>query len=146
MLPGTEVAPTVAPHMKLAASPMRPGGSRPANAVRWDGFAIAANASEGDAEASFRVTMHAIAPELAPENPELAVWLVEGCEPTRAAAGVIASVQGGAPGYPTSRFMGLLATAIDGNLVEFMQGGDSAEQALAETACETAAREAGFIE
>lgn len=148
VLPGTEVAPTVAPHMKLAASPMMPGGTAPATTVWWDGFAIAANASEEDAEASFRVMMHAIAPELAQENPELAVWLVKGYEPTPAAAGVIASVQGGAPGYPTSPFMGLLATAIDENLVEFMQGEESAEQALAdaEAAYETAAREAGFIE
>jgi multiple sugar transport system substrate-binding protein len=148
VLPGTEVAPTVAPQMRLAASPRMAGGTHPATTVWWDGFALAKNISDADAEASFRVMMHAIAPELAQEEPELAVWLLAGYQPTAAAEGVIASVQGGAPGYPTTPFMGLLHTAIDENIVAFMQGEESAEQALAdaEAAYETTAREAGFLE
>lgn len=148
VLPGTEVAPTVAPQMRLAASPTMAGGTHPATTVWWDGFALAQNISDEDAEASFRVMMHAIAPELAQEEPELAVWLLKGYEPTPAAEGVIASVQGGAPGYPTAPFMGLLHTAIDENIVAFMQGEEGAEQALAdaEAAYEATAREAGFIQ
>jgi multiple sugar transport system substrate-binding protein len=148
VLPGTDVAPTVADHMRLSASPMMAGAAHPATTVWWDGFAIAQNISDEDAEASFRVMMHAIAPELAQESPELAVWLIPGYEPTPAAEGVIASVQGGAPSYPTVPTMNLLHTAIDANIVEFMQGQESAEQALAdaEAAYETAAREAGFLQ
>lgn len=148
VLPGTTKAPTVAPMMRLAAAPTMPGGTHPATTVWWDGFAIAQNVSDADAEASFRVMMHAIAPELAAENPELAVWLIEGYAPTPAAEGVMASVRGGAPGYPTTPFMNLMHTAIDEGILPFMKGEITAEQALAdaESAYETSAREAGFIQ
>ncbi len=148
VLPGTDVAPTVAPYMRLAAAPAMVEGGPPATTVWWDGFAIARNVSDADAEASFRVMMHAIAPELAQESPDLAVWLVKGYVPTPAAEGVIASVQGGAPGYPTTPTMNLIHTAIDENIVQFMQGQESAEQALAdaEAAYRTAATEAGFLQ
>ena len=65
VLPGTDKAPTVAPNMRLSASPTMPSGTHPATTVWWDGFALASNISDEDAEASFRVMMHAIAPELA---------------------------------------------------------------------------------
>jgi ABC-type glycerol-3-phosphate transport system substrate-binding protein len=149
VLPGPDSkAPTVAEHMRLAASPAMAGGTHPATTVWWDGFAIAQNISDEDAEASFRVMMHAIAPTLAEEQPELAVWLIKGYQPTPAAEGVLASVQGGAPAYPTTPTMNLIHTAIDENIVEFMQGQESAEQALsdAEAAYVTAAREAGFLQ
>ena len=44
--------------------------------------------------------------------------------------------------------MNLIHTAIDQNIVEFMQGTERAEQALAdaEAAYVTAAREAGFLQ
>jgi hypothetical protein len=44
--------------------------------------------------------------------------------------------------------MNLIHTAIDQNIVEFMQGTETAEQALAdaEAAYTTAAREAGFLQ
>jgi multiple sugar transport system substrate-binding protein len=148
VLPGTEKAPTVAPMMRLAAAPSMAGYDHPATTIWWDGFGIAKNIPDEDAEATFRVMMHAIAPELAQEKPELAVWLIKGYVPTPAAEGVIASVQGGAPSYPTVPYMNLIHTAIDDNIVGFMKGEESAEQALAdaEAAYTTAAREAGFIQ
>jgi ABC-type glycerol-3-phosphate transport system substrate-binding protein len=148
VLPGTDKAPTVAANMRLAASPAMPGGTHPATTIWWDGFALASNISNEDAEASFRVMMHAISPELAQESPELAVWLIKGYEPTDAAQGVLASVEGRAPAYPTTPYMNLIHTAIDQNIVEFMQGTETAEQALAdaEAAYTTAAREAGFLQ
>ena len=148
VLPGTEKAPTAAPFMRLSAAPRMAGYDHPATTVWWDGFGIARNASDADAGASFRTMMHAIAPELAQEKPELAVWLIKGYVPTPAAEGVIASVKGGAPGYPTVPYMNLMHTAIDDNIVDFMKGEESARQALtdAEAAYTTAAREAGFIQ
>ena len=148
VLPGTEKAPTVAPMMRLAAAPKMTGYDHPATTIWWDGFGVAKNISDADAEATFRVMMHAIAPELAIEKPDLAVWLMKGYVPTPAAEGVIASVQGGAPAYPTVPYMNLIHTAIDDNIVDFMKGDESAEQALAdaEAAYTTAAREAGFIQ
>jgi hypothetical protein len=43
--------------------------------------------------------------------------------------------------------MGHLHTALGNNLIEFLQGSESAEQALADAtkAYETAAKEAGFL-
>ena len=148
VLPGTDKAPTVAPMMRLAAAPSMTGYDHPATTIWWDGFGIAKNITDADAEATFRVMMHAIAPELAQEKPELAVWLIKGYVPTPAAEGVIASVQGGAPAYPTVPYMNLIHTAIDDNIVGFMKGEETAEQALtdAEAAYTTAAREAGFIQ
>ena len=74
--------------------------------------------------------------------------LIKGYVPTPAAEGVIASVKGGAPPYPTVPYMNLMHTAIDEGIVDFMKGDESAEQALvdAEAAYTTAAREAGFIQ
>lgn len=148
VLPGTEKAPTVAPMMRLAAAPTMAGYDHPATTIWWDGFGIAKNISDEDAEATFRVMMHAIAPELAQEKPDLAVWLIKGYVPTPAAQGVIASVKGGAPSYPTVPYMNLIHTAIDDNIVDFMKGDETAQQALAdaEAAYSTAAREAGFIQ
>ena len=70
-----------------------------------------------------------------------------GYEPTDAAVGVIADLQGGARPYPMLPYMGLLHTAIGNNLTEFLQGTESAEQALADVtaAYNTAATEAGFL-
>ena len=148
VLPGTEKAPTVAPMMRLAAAPAMTGYDHPATTIWWDGFGIARNISDADAEATFRVMMHAIAPELAVEKPDLAVWLMKGYVPTAAAEGVIATVQGSAPAYPTVPYMNLMHTATDDSIVEFMKGSETAEQALtdAEAKYATAAREAGFIQ
>ena len=43
------------------------GGDIPAATLWWDGFVIAKNISDEDAEASFRAMMHGIRPEVAQE-------------------------------------------------------------------------------
>ncbi len=59
----------------------------------------------------------------------------------------IADLQGGARPYPMLPYMGLLHTALGDNLAEYLQGNESAEQALADVtaAYTTAATEAGFL-
>jgi hypothetical protein len=76
-----------------------------------------------------------------------AVWLIEGFEPQVANEGVLAAVAAGSKPYPMIPFQGLLHTALGNELSDFMQGNESAEQALAdvEAAYTAAAVEAGFL-
>jgi multiple sugar transport system substrate-binding protein len=141
-------SPEVAADTVLAAAPTVGGGTIPATTLWWDGFAIAKNITDEDAEASFQAMMAGIAPEVAAANPTAAAWLIKGYEPTPAAVGVFETVAAGAKPYPMLPYMGLLHTALGDNLAEFMQGQESAEQALADatTAYTTAAKEAGFLQ
>jgi ABC-type glycerol-3-phosphate transport system substrate-binding protein len=131
----------------VAAMPAMEAGGPPAAALWWDGFSIARNVSEEDAEVSFQAMAHAVGPDLAAEHGDTAVWLTTGYQPTPPAEGVSANIQAGARSYPMEPFMGLLHTALGENLAEFIQGEESAEQALDDvtTAYTTAARESGFL-
>ena len=125
------------------------GGSIPASTLWWDGWAIAKNISDDEAEASFIAMMNGISPNNM-ENEEIrkqAVWLIDGYEPTEAAAGVFAAAQAGTRPYPMVPYMGLMHTALGNELADFLQDKESAEQTLAdvEAAYTTAAREKGFL-
>ena len=132
----------------LAGAPTVAGGDTPATTLWWDGFTIAANASDEDAEASFKAMVHGIDPAILETAADQAVWLIEGYEPTPAAQGVAESAAAGATPYPMLPYMGLLHTALGDELTDYLQGSESAEQALAdvEAAYETAAREQGFLQ
>jgi spermidine/putrescine-binding protein len=147
VLPDQSPSPETAKDTRLAAAPTVGGGKTPATMVWWDGFTIARNISDADAEASFRAMLHGISPEMAAKHPEDAVWLIDGYQPTPAAAGVIDSVKGGSPTYPTVPYMGLLHEALGAQIADFLQGKKSTEQVLtdAEKAYVTAATSAGFI-
>lgn len=84
------------------------------------------------------------------ETSPLAVWLIDGYEPTDAAQGVFAAAQmgGTTPPYPMLPYMGLMHSALGNELADFMQGKESAEQALAdvEAAYRAAAIEKGFLQ
>ena len=88
------------------------GRNIPAAALWWDGFAIAKNISDADADASFRAMMHAMRPEVATTNRDVAPWLIKGYQPGPAAVGVSATANGGAKPYPMLPYMGLLHTAL----------------------------------
>lgn len=132
----------------LAGAPTVGGGSIPATTLWWDGFTIAKNISDADAEASFVAMLNGLTPENIAANNDAAVWLSSSYTPGPAAVGVIASAQAGALPYPMEPFMGLLHTALGDNLSEFLQGSESAEQALAdaEAAYVAAAKEQGFLQ
>ena len=140
-------APEIAAATVLAAAPTIGGGEVPASALWWDGFTIATNVSDEDAAASFQAMVHAIRPEIAAEHPTVATWLMEGYEPPAGAAGVMATAEGGARAYPMSPYMGLMHTALGAELPDFLQGKESAEQALADVAAAytASAKEAGFL-
>ncbi len=147
ILDGEGSTPEVVAATALAAAPTVGGGSIPATTLWWDGFTIAKNVYDADAEASFIAMMNGITPEVISANNDAAVWLGAGYTPGPAAAGVVASAVGGATPYPMEPFMGLMHTALGDNLSEFLQGSESAEQALAdaEAAYIAAAKEQGFL-
>lgn len=132
----------------LSAAPTVGGGSIPAATLWWDGITIASNVSDEEAEATFAALISGLTPEMVAANNDDAVWLLEGFNPGPAAAGVAATVQGGAKPYPMIPQMGLLHAALGSELADFLKGDESAEQALAdvESAYRTSAKEAGFLE
>ena len=125
------------------------GGSTPASTLWWDGWTVAKNISDEDAEATFLAMMKGIDPANM-EDEEIrkqAVWLIDGYQPTDAARGVFAAAEAGTTPYPYLPFMGLMHTALGNEISEFMQGRETAEQALAdvEAAYIAAAKEKGFL-
>jgi len=147
-LRGDEVDATVVAATATGGPMTVGGGTTPASTLWWDGFTISKNISDADAEASFIALMHAIRPEMLNEttSPQ-AVWLIDGYEPTPAAAGVFAAAAMGTKPYPMLPYAGLMHSAAGTELVDFMQGKESAEQALAglEAAYTTAAKEKGYL-
>jgi len=126
------------------------GGATPASTLWWDGWTVARNISDAEAEATFIAMMNGIRPELMQDEDvrTQAVWLIPGYEPTPAAVGVFAAAEAGTIPYPMLPYMGLLHTALGNELSDFMQGRETAEQALAdvEAAYIAAAKEQGFLQ
>ena len=124
------------------------GGDSMATTLWWDGFSIAKNASDEEAEASFKALVHAIRPDMINEgNRKEAVWLIDGYEPTAAAAGVFAAAGGNSRPYPSLPQQPIFHSALGNELADFMQGKETAEQALADitAAYTSAAKEKGLL-
>lgn len=148
ILDGEGAAPEIVENTVLVAAPTVGGGDTPASTLWWDGFTIAANISDEDAAATFRALMHGLRPEVITANNDAAVWLMPGYTPGAPAAGVAATAQAGTLPYPMLPYIGLMHTALGNELAQFLQGQESAEQALAdvEAAYIAAAREQGFLQ
>ena len=131
----------------LSSAPLWGNGARPASTLWWDGIGISTNVSDEDAEATFIALMNGISSDMVKANNDAAVWLVEGYKPSPASAGVSETAANGAAPYPMLPFMGTLHGALGGEISDFLQGTESAEQALAdvEAAYTTAAKEKGFL-
>jgi multiple sugar transport system substrate-binding protein len=142
-----QAKPEVAENTVFAAAPTIGGGTVPSAALWWDGFAIAKNVSDEDAAASFQAMMHAIRPEIATQNPNAAVWLIQGYEPGPAAMGVMANANGGARPYPMVPWMGTLHEVLGTELADFIKGGEDADKAIADitAAYNAAAQQAGYM-
>ncbi len=125
------------------------GGSAPASTLWWDGWTVAKNISDEEAEATFIALVNAIRPSKMEDEAirTQAVWLIDGYQPTDAAIGVFEAAKMGTTPYPMLPYMGLLHSALGNELSDFMQGKESAEQALAdvEAAYVAAAKEKGFL-
>ena len=147
-LQSDEVDAEIASNTDIAGPMTVGGGSIPASTLWWDGWTVAKNISDEDAEATFLAMKHAVRPEmLNDETALLAVWLIEGYEPTVASRGVVAAAQMGAKPYPMVSYQGLLHSGLGAEIVDFMQGKESAVTALADTeaAYTAAATEKGYL-
>ncbi len=122
-------------------------GDNVASTLWWDGFTVAKNISDADAEATFVAMVNGVSDDVVKANNSAAVWLSPVYEPTAASAGVSATASAGTSPYPMLPDMGRRPTALGNELTEFLQGSESAEQALAdvEAAYTTAAKEQGFL-
>lgn len=131
----------------LTAAPSVEPGGIPGATLWWDGFTIAQNVSDAEAEATFAALASALNADMVAANNDDAVWLLDGFQPGAAAAGVSATAQGGAKPYPMIPQIGLMHNALGAELADFLKGSESAEKALAdvEAAYVTAAKEAGFL-
>jgi len=141
-------SPEVVENTAIAGPMTVAGGSIPATTLWWDGWTVAKNISDTDAEATFVALMAGIDPSiLNEENAREAVWLIEGYEPTEAAKGVFAAASMGTKPYPMVPYQGLLHSALGAELSDFMQGKEDAATALAdvEAAYTAAAKEQGFL-
>ena len=140
--------PEVAGNTAPVGAPTVAGGSTPASTLWWDGFTIAKNISDEDAEASFIAMVNGVSDEMVMANNDKAVWLSDAYQPGKAAAGVAAVASMGAEPYPMLPYMGLLHTAFFEELPDFLQGNESAEQTLAdiEASYIAKAKEAGFLQ
>lgn len=140
-------SPEVVSNTVLSGAPTVAGGTIPASTLWWDGLTIAANIPDEEAEATFAALVSAFTPEMVVAHNDDAVWLLEGFTPGPAATGVAETVSGGAFPYPMDPQMGLLHNALGAELADFMNGTQTAEEALAdaEAAYIAAATEAGFL-
>ena len=147
-LQSDEVDAQVASNTDIAGPMTVGGGSIPASTLWWDGWTVAKNISDEDAEATFLAMKHAVRPEmLNDETSLLAVWLIEGYEPTTASRGVVAAAQMGTKPYPMVSYQGLLHSALGAEIIDFMMGKEDATTALAdvEAAYTAAATEKGYL-
>ena len=136
--------------VKSATAPKAVPDGPPATTLWWDGFVLASNITDEEADAAFRVMMEGLDEEMVTANNEDAIWLVPGYEPGEMAQGAIetATASPGPRSYPSTIEMGLMHTALGNELPAYFTGDRSAEDTLAaiEASYLTSAREAGVAE
>ncbi len=137
----------VADKIETASAPAVIKGGIPAVEFSWDGFAIARNITDAEAEAAFRVAVAGANAAMVAANNDAAVWLIEGFKPGSAAKGAIDTIENGAPAAPSTSWRGVMDAATVKNVPDFMLGKLTAEQTLQKIAADytTSAQEVGLI-
>jgi maltose-binding protein MalE len=140
--------PEITENTMAAGAPTVGGGSTPASTLWWDGFTIAQNISDEDAEATFIAMVNGVSDDMVKANNDKAVWLMDAYQPGPAAEGVAAVASAGAEPYPMLPYMGLLHTAFFEELPDFLQGNAGAEETLAdiEASYIAKAKEEGYLQ
>jgi multiple sugar transport system substrate-binding protein len=132
-----------------AAAPTMMAGGAPATTLWWDGFVIAANISDAEAEAAFQVAIEGIDTEMVTAHNDDAIWLIPGYTPGRLAGGAIATAMATPvpPSYPSTTTQGLMHSALGNQLQAFFTGEKSAADTLAAVEADytAAAKEAGVL-
>ncbi|MEM6939449.1 MAG: extracellular solute-binding protein [Pseudomonadota bacterium] len=141
---------TVVDKVRMAAAPTAMDGGAPATTLWWDGVVIAANISNEEADAAFRLAMEGLDTEMVQGANDAAIWLVSGYQPGPLSEGAIATATANPapPAYPSTTQMGLLHTALGNEIPAFLTGERDAAATLVaiEEAYTTAAKEAGVLE
>ena len=129
----------------FSATPSASRRGVPATTMWWDGIVIAKNISDAQAEAAFRVALEGVNSQVVKDNPDVAIWLVEGYKPGELANGVIAAARLRAPNYPSSSSMSIMHTVLGKNISNYLTGKKSAKATLADIEKEyrLAAKESG---
>jgi ABC-type glycerol-3-phosphate transport system substrate-binding protein len=125
------------------------GGTIPASALWWDGWAIAENISDEDAAASFVAMKNGTSPSiLNDETMGQTVWLIEGYQPAPVNLPVLAAIEMGTRRWPATPYIGIMNGAAGKEIADFITGKQDAASTLAdiEAAYEASAREKGFLE
>ena len=77
----------VAGKMATAAAPRAVKGGVPAVQYSWDGWAIAKNITDAEAEAAFRIAVEGANADMVKKNNDVAVWLIDGFKPSAVCQG-----------------------------------------------------------
>ena len=133
----------------MAAAPTAMDGGAPATTLWWDGIVVAANISDEEADAAFKLAMEGLDKEMVMANNDAAIWLVDGFAPGPLSQGAIATATANPapPAYPSTTRMGLMHTALGNEIPAFLTGERDAAATLTaiEEAYTTAAKEAGVL-
>ena len=144
-----EAESSVVGKVKMAAAPMAMAGGAPATTLWWDGIVVAANISDEEADAAFRLAMEGLDTDTVKGANDAAIWLIEGYQPGPLSEGAIATATANPapPPYPSTTQMGLLHTALGNELPAYLTGERDAAATLVaiEEAYTTAAKEAGVL-
>jgi len=140
--------PEIASNIEVGG-PMTVGDSgNPATTLWWDGWTVAKNISDEDAEATFLAMKNGISPGiLNDETMGQAVWMIDGYKPAAVNQGVFDAMGAGSTAYPMLPYHGLMHTALGNEIADFLTGKEDAAKTLAdvEAAYTTAAKEKGFL-
>ncbi len=130
----------------MASAPL--GSVRPASTLWWDGTVIAANITDEEADAAFRLIMEGMDAEMVQANNDAAIWIIDGYVPGRTAAGAFATAANGAAPYPASTEFGIIFNALGNGLAAYITGDKDAATTLADIENEylVGAKEAGLIQ
>ena len=131
--------------IKMAAGLM--GSERIASTLWWDGWVIAKNTSDEEAEAGFKLIVASMADDVIAAHNDDAIWLASGFKPGEAAAGAAATANGGAVPFPASKHLSALMNELGSGLAAYLTGAKDAATTLAdiEAAYITSAKEAGLL-